>query len=66
MPFDPGRVDKNILPGSGVVDYKLQRLHFLKSIESGEIDRSEACEIHPELLRVARSVAPPSGRSCPL
>ena len=66
MPFDPGSIDKNVSPGSGVVDYKLQRLHFLKSIESGEIDRSEACEIHPELLRVARSVAPLLGRNCPL
>ncbi|MGZ0214571.1 MAG: DUF5318 family protein [Acidimicrobiales bacterium] len=66
MPFDPGSIDKNVSPGSGVVDYKLQRLHFLKSIETGEIDRSEACEIHPELLRVARSVAPLLGRNCPL
>jgi hypothetical protein len=66
VPFDPGSIDKNMSPGSGVVDYKLQRLHFLKSIESGEIDRSEACEIHPELLRVARSVAPLLGRNCPL
>ena len=46
MPFDPGIVDKNILPGSGVVDYKLQRLHFLKSIESGEFHRLQNDQFH--------------------
>ena len=52
--------------GSGEVDYRLQRRRLLSDIDRGLIDRAEACDIHPELLRVARNAAPKSGENCPL
>jgi len=48
------------------VDYRLQRRRLLADIEAGLVDRSEVCDIHPELLRVARNAATPIGRECPL
>ena len=39
---------------SSEVDYRLQRRRVLRDLELGTIDRSEVCDPHPELLRVAR------------
>ena len=50
----------------GEVDYRLQRRRLLSDIERGVIDRAEACDVHPELLRVARNAAPRSAEDCPL
>ena len=57
---------RDVASGVGTVDYRLQRRRLLADIEAGVVDRSEACDIHPELLRVARNVALPIGRDCPL
>ncbi|MDG2114585.1 MAG: DUF5318 family protein [Actinomycetota bacterium] len=66
MTFHPGIAARDAAAGVGTVDYRLQRRRLLADIESGLTDRSEACDIHPELLRVARNAAMPFGRDCPL
>lgn len=64
--FHPGIAARDAEAGLGTVDYRLQRRRLLRDIESGVVDRSEACDIHPELLRVAKNAAPPMSRECPL
>jgi len=59
-------VKSDLTRGSGEVDYRLQRRRLLSDIDRGLVDRAEACDIHPELLRVARNAAPKSGEDCPL
>lgn len=56
----------DLIKGSGEVDYRLQRRRLLSDIDTGLVDRAEACDIHPELLRVARNAAPKTGEDCPL
>ena len=51
---------------SSEVDYRLQRSRVLRDIGLGTIDRSEVCDPHPELLRVARKIAPKTSEMCPL
>jgi hypothetical protein len=57
---------RDLASGLGSVDYRLQRRRLLADIEAGLVARSEACDIHPELLRVARNAALSTGRGCPL
>jgi len=64
--FVPHLVKSDLTRGSGEVDYRLQRRRLLSDIDRGLVDRAEACDIHPELLRVARNAAPKSGQDCPL
>jgi hypothetical protein len=59
-------VKSDLIKGSGEVDYRLQRRRLLSDIDTGLVDRAEACDIHPELLRVARNAAPKTGEDCPL
>ena len=66
MPFHPGIASEDAEAGFGEVNYRLQRQRLLRDIASGIADRAEACEIHPELIRVARKAAPRMGDSCPL
>ncbi len=66
MTFHPGMAARDAADGVGAVDYRLQRRRLLSDIEAGLIAPSEACDIHPELLRVARNAAMPIGRECPL
>ena len=66
MQFQPGLASKDELQGPAEVDYRLQRRRLLRDIERGVVDREEACEIHPELLRVARNAAPSINELCPL
>ncbi len=64
--FHPSMAAADAAAGLGSVDYRLQRRRLLADIEAGLVARSEACDIHPELLRVARNAAAPYGRDCPL
>jgi hypothetical protein len=64
--FHPGMAARDAAAGVGTVDYRLQRRRLLADIDAGLVDRAEACDIHPELLRVARNAAMPFGRDCPL
>ena len=66
MQFHPGLASKDEVQGPAEIDYRLQRRRLLRDIERGVVDREEACEIHPELLRVARNVAPSINELCPL
>jgi len=66
VPYHPGLASEDAEAAFGEVDYRLQRRRLLRDIAYGIVDRDEACEIHPELLRVARSAAPHTGGSCPL
>ena len=51
---------------NGAVDYRLQRARVLTEVRAGVRARSEVCDVHPELLRVARNVAVPGDETCPL
>ena len=66
MTFHPGIAARDAANGVGTVDYRLQRRRLLADIEAGLVAKSEATDIHPELLRVARNAAMPIGRECPL
>ena len=66
MPYHPGLASEDAEAAFGEVDYRLLRRRLIRDIACGIVDRDEACEIDPELLRVARSAAPHTGGSCPL
>ena len=66
MQFHPGLASDDEVQGPAEIDYRLQRRRLLRDIERGVVDREEACEIHPELLRVARNAAPTINELCPL
>lgn len=66
MPFHPGIASEDAEACFGEIDYRLQRRRLLRDVARGIAGRDEACEIHPELLRVARNAAPLMGDSCPL
>lgn len=48
------------------MDYRLQRRRTLRDVRDGTLDKSEVCDVHPELRRVARSTAPETGEQCPI
>jgi hypothetical protein len=64
--FHPGIAAADAAAGRGAVDYRLQRMRLIADVEAGMADRSEVCDVHPELLRVARNVAQPTGEDCPI
>jgi len=64
--FEPGLASKDEIESRAEIDYRLQRRRLLRDIECGVVDREEACDVHPELLRVARNAAPTINESCPL
>lgn len=64
--FHPGIAAQDAAASVGTVDYRLQRQRVLSDVDAGRVDRSEVCDAHPELLRVARNVAAPTGEACPL
>ncbi|HJM20386.1 MAG TPA: DUF5318 family protein [Acidimicrobiales bacterium] len=66
MPFHPGVATDDTDISFGEVDYRLQRRRLLRDVERGIVDPAEVCDVHPELIRVARNVAPHTGGSCPL
>ncbi len=66
MQFQPGLASEDEVQGPAEIDYRLQRRRLLRDIERGNVDREEAREIHPELLRVARNTAPTIDELCPL
>ena len=52
------------LPGQ--VDYRLTRNAVLSQLRRGRLSRTDVCDAHPELLRVARSLGRPTGEDCPV
>ena len=50
----------------GHVDYRLARASIINSYRAGELDRSEVCDAHPELIRAAREVGTPTAGECPV
>jgi len=64
--FHTGLAITEELEGPAEIDYRLQRRRLLDEIERGVVDRDEVCDIHPELLRAARNVAPAIDEPCPL
>lgn len=66
MTFHPGLVAADAAAGAGAVDYRLQRQRVVADVHAGIVDRSDACDIHPELLRAARNVAVPGPDECPI
>ena len=66
MGFNPSVVARDAAAGIGAVDYRLQRRTTLREVREGIVARSEVCDAHPELLRVARHSAPETGEECPI
>lgn len=52
--------------GHGEVSYRLSRQSVVNQYRSGELSRSEACEVHPQLVRAAREVGTPTADDCPI
>ena len=51
---------------AGHVDYRLARASTVNAYRAGELDRSEVCDAHPELIRAAREVGTPVPGECPI
>lgn len=49
-----------------VVEYGLVRRAVLARVASGELDREDVCDAHPELLRAARNLGRATGEACPV
>lgn len=49
-----------------VTDYSMARRATLADLKAGRADRSEVCDAHPELLRVARHHGDPCDTPCPV
>ena len=50
----------------GTVDYRLLREATAAGVKAGRIDRADACDAQPELLRAARCYSEPTDEPCPL
>ncbi|HCB33921.1 MAG TPA: hypothetical protein DEP66_00455 [Acidimicrobiaceae bacterium] len=51
---------------SATIDYRLRRRRLLNDIRAGVVSATDACDAHPELLRVARNAAAPLDEPCPI
>ena len=49
-----------------VIDYRLTRQRLLEQFRQGRIARSEICDAHPELERVARNCGRSTDVRCPV
>jgi hypothetical protein len=52
------------LPGQ--VDYRLSRNAVVNEFRRGRLSRTDVCDAHPELLRVARSQGRLTAEACPV
>ncbi len=48
------------------IDYRLRARAVVRGVQSGNIFRSEVCDAHPELLRVAKGAGVSCGTPCPI
>ena len=49
-----------------VTDYSMARRAVLADLKAGRAQRSDVCDAHPELLRVARHHGDPCAAPCPV
>jgi hypothetical protein len=49
-----------------VVDYTLARRAMVGLVRRGVVPTTEACDAHPELLRVGRNIGDEAGEPCPI
>jgi hypothetical protein len=47
-------------------DDELARRAVLRDLAAGRVNRSDVCDVHPELLRAARNVGEKVGKPCPV
>lgn len=66
MGFHPSLIVRDEPTGLGTVDYRLQRRRTLRDVRDGSVERDAVCDAHPELTRVARSIAPDARETCPI
>ena len=64
MPFRPAEVSAD--HEGGEIDYRLARQSLLREFESGNLDRHDVCDAHPELRRAAAAIGDPTGDECPI
>ncbi len=50
----------------GRIDYRLARAAVIADVRQGLVDRSEACDAHPELVRAAAQVGVITSGTCPI
>ena len=48
------------------VEYRLLRDGLAKAVRSGKVDRTDACDAHPELVRAATNLGRSTGELCPI
>ena len=51
---------------SAVVEFGLVRHSLLASLASGQIQKDDICDAHPELLRAAKNVGRSTKENCPV
>lgn len=51
---------------SAVVEFGLVRRSLLASLASGQIQKDDICDAHPELLRAAKNVGRSTKENCPV
>ena len=67
LAVQPTSAAARIIPnGPGTVDYRLLRQATVAGVRAGRIDRADACDAHPELLRAARCYSEATDEPCPL
>lgn len=66
MGFHPGMAHRDAGRSAGAVDYRLERQRVLTAVGRGQMARSDVCDAHPELMRVARNAAPATDEICPV
>ncbi|MCC7078302.1 MAG: DUF5318 family protein [Acidimicrobiia bacterium] len=52
--------------GLGWIDYTMARRSVLGDLACGRVSRTEVCDCHPELMRVARYQGEPAETECPV
>lgn len=54
------------MPARRHVDYTLARRAVLRDLRSGQRERTDVCDAHPELLRAGRNLGECVGQDCPV
>ena len=67
MSLRPGALDGvQTSPTGGRVEYLLARNAIVREYRKGRLSRTDVCDAHPELLRVASNLGRHTGHECPI
>ena len=53
-------------PVEASVEYRLLRDALAKAVRTGKVNREDACDAHPELIRAATNIGRSTGEVCPV